>query len=241
MRRIIITATGTEVGKTWVTAALCKQLLERGNNVRALKPLATGAPLRPDDSTVVDGDTDAHVLLNALSLRPTNAALNRVNPLTLPEPLSPDMAAARVLRTITADELVSLCGAGPEEVLLIEGIGGAMVPLNERETTLDWFARLDAPAIVVAGAYLGTLSHTLSTVVALKSRGIDVASVIVCEREPGPVVLEETIRSLEHHLDMPVLGVPHLSSYRDFPLLLGALPQDWIDWGEGADADDASA
>src|SRR3546814_10354844 len=97
-------------------------------------------------------------------------------------PLSPDMAAAREGRTVPFDDLVDHCrdrlaaAAGP---LLIEGVGGAMVPLDECHTVLDWMAALALPALLVSGTYLGAISHTLTALAALDARGISVSGIVL--------------------------------------------------------------
>lgn len=220
-----LTGTGTGVGKTWITAALVAQLRAQGRPVRALKPLVSGL-----DEAVRDGLDDAlaasdpGLLLQALGRPVTLDEVARVSPFRFREPLSPDMAARREGRRIDVKDLVAACSAAPDEVLLVEGVGGVMVPLNERETVLDWMAALAAPVVVVAGAYLGTLSHTLTAVEAVQRRGLTVQTVVVSESSPGPVPLEETLGSLRAHLDgVAVVGVPQVARFTDLPSLVDVL------------------
>jgi len=113
------------------------------------------------------------------------------------------MAAAREGRTIDFDALVRFCRDaihGGEEIVLIEGSGGVMVPLTERHTVLDWIAALGIPALVVVGSYLGTLSHSLTAVQALRARHICVAGIVISESEESPVPLAETAASLARFL-----------------------------------------
>ena len=95
------------------------------------------------------------------------------------------------------------------DAICAEGIGGAMVPLDATLTVLDWMAELQAPALVVCGSYLGTLSHTLTTVAALRGRDIDIAGVVISESEESPVPVSETVETLQRHLGgVPVATVP---------------------------------
>ncbi len=205
MKMLFITATGTETGKTYVTAALCRALKAKGKSVRVLKPVISGYT----EETAEDSDT--HVLLRSLGLEPSPTVIEVCSPWRFTEPLSPDMAARREGREIDFGELIKFCRkaeAGPEDVLLIEGIGGAMVPLDDTLTVLDWMAELGVPAVVVAGSSLGTLSHTLTTVAAIKERGVKIAGVVVSESEESPVPVAETVETLERHLgDAPVAAV----------------------------------
>jgi dethiobiotin synthetase len=189
MSTVFVTATGTDVGKTFVTARLVAELRAARRSVLALKPVASGF----DADNVAA--TDTGVLLDALGLAATPANLDAVSPWRFAAPLSPDMAAARERRRVPFEDLVEFCRAPrPADITLIEGIGGVMVPLDDTHTVLDWIAELGAPVLLVAGSYLGTLSHTLTAVAALRARGMEPAAIIVSESEEQLVPLEETMK-----------------------------------------------
>lgn len=196
MTALFVTATGTDVGKTYVTSLIVRALRERGRRVRALKPVATGFDAAHPERS------DAGVLLSALGLPVDAAALDRVSPWRFAAPLSPDIAAAREGRAIEWSALIARCRAEIAEaeadgaVLLIEGIGGTMVPLDERHTVLDWIVELDIPALLVAGSYLGTLSHTLTALGMLRARGAALAGIVLSESPDAPVPAEETANVL---------------------------------------------
>jgi dethiobiotin synthetase len=173
-RRVFVTGTHTGIGKTLVTAALAWR-----TGARAMKPLATGF------EGMAGSDTE--ILCRAMGILPTLD----ITPFRFAAPLSPDMAAAREGRRIDLAALVAAC----DGVEIVEGIGGVMTPLNERETVLDWLCALGCPAILVAGSYLGTLSHTLTALAAMRARGIAPIAVVVSESENAPA-LEETAASL---------------------------------------------
>jgi dethiobiotin synthetase len=91
-----------------------------------------------------------------------------------------------------------------------------MVPLDATHTVLDWMAELEAPALVVCGSYLGTLSHTLTTIAAMQGRGLEIAGVVVCESEESPVPILETGETLRRHLGgVPVATVPRNAKPED--------------------------
>jgi dethiobiotin synthetase len=203
MSTLFITATGTEIGKTHVTTLLCRQLRIAGYAVRALKPVISG--FDPADCD----DSDTARILTALDFSVDAAHIDAVSPWRFRAPLSPDMAAEREGRSIDVAALTEFCRQGVEDVLLIEGVGGAMVPLTHTHTVLDWIATLDVPALVVAGSYLGTISHTLTTVAALQGRGIKVAAVIVSESEISPVPLVETVATIQRFIPgVTAIGLP---------------------------------
>ncbi|MCG8546580.1 MAG: dethiobiotin synthase, partial [Alphaproteobacteria bacterium] len=146
MKTLFVTSSGTGIGKTLVTAALCHQLRQAGTRVRALKPVISGF----DAETEAESDTA--VLLDSLGLPLSPETIEPMSPWRFAAPLSPDMAAVREGRTLDYDAIVQFCrdaAGGPEDVVLVEGVGGVMVPLTERETVLDWMAAVGAPAAVV--------------------------------------------------------------------------------------------
>ena len=222
MSALFVTGTGTEIGKTLAAAALCHELRAAGRAVRALKPVMSGYdPAARDES-------DAGVLLASLGEPVTDDAVAAIAPWRFAAPLSPDMAAAREGRSLDLAEIVAFCRAQEGNPLLIEGIGGAMVPLNDDHTVLDWMAELAAPALVVAGSYLGTISHTLTTLAALRGRGVPVAGLVISESVESPVPPAETAETIARHAGpLPVALVPRLplspAPWREAPPLTAAL------------------
>ena len=219
MTKFFITASGTEIGKTFVTSALIHQLRQRNLNVHALKPVATG--LNPDALA----DSDSGILLEALGLPANTAGVASITPWRFNEPLSPDMAAARENRSIPFNELVAFCDADHgADVTLIEGIGGVMVPLDGRHTVLDWIAALEAPTILVTGSYLGALSHTLTAVGMLHARDVEVAGIVVNASEAQPVALEETTAVISRFSGaVPIQSLERLHAPDQAPNLLPLL------------------
>ncbi len=216
MSRLFISASGTEIGKTFVTCALISQLKAAGHSVDALKPVATGYdPREPELS-------DSGVLLGALGEPLDTRLIERITPWRFNEAISPDMAAEREERSIPFAQLVEFCAEHrPVDITLIEGIGGIMVPLDATHTVLDWVEALAAPVLLVVGGYLGTLSHTLTAVGMLRSRGQTLAGVIVNESADQPVTLAETANAIARFVDpTPVQVLPHLQSYDQAPDLL---------------------
>ena len=195
MAAFFVTGSGTDVGKTFVAAGLLRFWRARGLEPSALKPLVTGF-----DAQAPAG-SDPAVLLAALG-RPANAAeLAALAPFRFDDPLSPDQAAARAGRRLSVAGVVDACRpalAAARGPMLIEGAGGAMSPVNDRETMLDLALAFGAPVIFVAASYLGALSHALTGLAALKARGADVRLVLVNET-PGGVDLADTRRSLAAH------------------------------------------
>jgi dethiobiotin synthetase len=202
-----VTGAGTEIGKTFVTCRLVRELKAAGKGVRAVKPVISGF----DPETVSDSDTG--LLLAAMEDTTDAAAVGAVSPWRFADPISPDMAAAREGRRLDAREIATFCRyaapGGEGGILLVEGIGGVMVPLNEKETVLDWMEHLGWPAILVAGSYLGALSHCLTAASAIRAKGLQLAGIVVSESKENPVPLAETVATIRNFSgDVPVVALP---------------------------------
>ncbi len=101
-------------------------------------------------------------------------------------------------------------------MLLIEGIGGVMVPLDDRRTVLDWMSLLRIPIVLVTGTYVGTLSHTLSALEVVARRNIDIAAVVVNESEQSAAALTDTIATLQQFAgSIDFVGLPRLAAGND--------------------------
>ena len=203
-----ITATGTDLGKTWLTAGVAAACRARGTPVRALKPVLSGY------DAANPGASDAGVLLKKLGAGGTAGEVAAIAPWRFAAPLSPDQAAAREGRRIDFAELVAWCRqelVAHEGLLLVEGIGGAMVPLDERHTVRDWIAALEIPCVLVCGSYLGALSHSLTALAALREVGVVPALIVVNESADSTVGLADTLASLQAH----AAGVPLFTLRRD--------------------------
>lgn len=205
MTAIFVTATGTEIGKTFVTAALTRHCREHGRPVEVLKPVLSG--FDPAEAAA----SDPGRLLAALGEQPTLEAIERISPWRYKAPLAPNLAAEREGRTLDFDALVQFCkdaAANSKGTLLVEGIGGLMVPLDDRRTVLDWIAALGWPLILVTGSYLGTLSHTLTAIEAAKTRGLKIAAVVVSESEASTVDLGDTVKTIQRFSALNVVALP---------------------------------
>ena len=209
MSAIFVTAAGTDIGKTFVSCGLIRALQARGRKVAALKPIVSGfAPAAAEGS-------DSGLLLAALGRPVTIETIAQVSPWRFAAALSPDMAAAREGRTIDLAALVGFCRdaiATRDGALLIEGVGGVMTPLDARHTVLDWMAALDIPIVLVAGSYLGAISHTLTALEVVRRRGLAVACLVISESRGSPVPLDETRDTVARFASaVEVVALPRLA------------------------------
>jgi dethiobiotin synthetase len=207
MTAVFITSTGTDIGKTFIARGLIRHLRDRGRTVDALKPVVSGFLPRQVEAS------DVGLLLSALSRPATVTEIERISPWRFMAPLSPDIAAQREGRRIDFGSVVDFSKSAIEsanDVLLIEGIGGVMVPLDECHTVLDWMAALACPIMLVAGNYLGTISHTLTALEVLASRNLEVLSVVLSERERS-APLADNAHAIARLAKMEILTVPRLA------------------------------
>lgn len=205
MPALFVAGTGTDVGKTYVTAALLRALKAAGHAVDALKPVVSGFdPASPQGS-------DPAVLLRALGRPLTPETLAEMSPWRFGAPLAPDQAAALEGRALLADEVIALCqqrmtDAG-DALLVIESAGGIMSPLDSATTMLDLAAALQAPVLLVTGAHLGAISHTLTAARVLADAGLTPAATAVSETASEPP-FELTLAALSQRLaPIAVFGV----------------------------------
>jgi dethiobiotin synthetase len=204
---VLVTGTDTGVGKTWVTAALAAACVRGGRRVAVLKAAQTG----PDDDAAwiaarVPGITVRTALRYAAAVAPAVAA--RLE--GAPEPSLDAIAeAARQLRN-DADGVI------------VEGSGGLLVPISERETFANLALALGLPLLIVARPGLGTLNHTALTVEVARSRRLEIAGVVVCGTRSDPDVAERT-NLIELERIAPVLGtLPHDPEGWPAPVMVSA-------------------
>lgn len=196
-----VAGTDTGVGKTTFAAALLRAFRAGGLRVAGMKPVAAGT---------ADGrNEDVEALLAASS-----PGLERelVCPYLFDPPVAPHIAAAEAGVHIDLEvikERFQLL-AREKDIVVVEGVGGLRVPLNEREDTADLAERLGLPVILVVGLRLGCLNHALLTREAIARRAIPFAGWVANRIDPRMACSDENIRALEERLDAPLVAdVPY--------------------------------
>lgn len=201
MPSLFITGTDTGVGKTLATAAMLHAMAALGLRVAGMKPIAAGAEL-------VDGawlNEDVALIEQAMNVA---APRELVNPYLFREPLAPHIAADRkgvrieIPRIVEAQEQL----AGLADWVLVEGVGGFRVPLDDRHDTADLAVALGLPVILVVGMRLGCLNHALLTVEAIERRGLTLAGWIANRIDPDMAAFDENLASLAKRLPAPLLA-----------------------------------
>jgi dethiobiotin synthetase len=201
---IFITATGPDVGRTLVVASLIRHFRQSGRAVDAIKPIDSGY----DPAQAAASETG--MLVSALGLPFTPESIDRISPWRFRAALSPDLAARQEGRSINVDGVVAYCQSAIDrrrDILLIDGIGGIMAPLDETRTILDVMMALRLPLILVTGSYPGTISHTLTALDSLFRRDINVLATIVSETPGSGTPLDEAVATIARFA-APVIGLP---------------------------------
>ena len=176
MRGYFVTATDTGVGKTEIACAILRAARAAGLDAVGMKPAQAGdSPGEPSDAERLRDASDRVEPLEAIC------------PYSLAAPLAPAVAARLEGRTIELPRILDAARAlaARHAAVVVEGAGGLLVPLTERETFADLAVALALPVIVVARAGLGTVNHAALTVEALRRRGLDVAAIVLNRTTPA--------------------------------------------------------
>lgn len=196
---IFITGTDTGVGKTWVATGLLRSLAGAGIAAVGMKPVAAG--IEPGE-VVAD---DVRRLLAAGSL-PATAA--EICPYMLPLAVAPHVAAAAAGVRIALEPITSAYAAlaSRAAVIVVEGAGGALVPLDDRHDMLDIPARLGLPVLVVVGLRLGCINHGLLTALAVRARGLEFAGWVANQADASMIEPAASIAAIATALGVPPVG-----------------------------------
>ena len=205
MTGCFVTGTDTGVGKTLAAAGLLHALARHHARVVGMKPVAAGLVPWGEDWASEDA-----IALRAASTLAVPPALD--NPVLLPDPLSPHIAAARAGVQIDIAAIVRSYQAlaAQADAVVVEGAGGFLVPLTDTHTGADLAQALALPVVLVVGLRLGCLNHALLTVEAIRARGLTLAGWVANRIDPDMEAADENIAYLRARLAAPLLAeLPH--------------------------------
>ncbi|WP_374567361.1 dethiobiotin synthase [Nitrosomonas sp.] len=193
-----VTGTDTGVGKTTISCALLRAFAAQGKKAVGMKPVVAGSE-----------NGRWHDVEQLIAASNINAAREYVNPYAFDPPVSPHIAArqAGVDIDLAVIQRAYQALSSQADIVIVEGAGGFLVPLNARQTGADLARALNLPVILVAGMRLGCLNHALLTAQAIHASGLPFAGWVANCIDPQMQVLEENIATLEQRLDGPLLGV----------------------------------
>lgn len=215
VKGVFVTGTDTEVGKTFVAAALVRGLASLGVRTAVMKPVASGGV--PTSQGLQS--EDALALQRASNVR---SPLGLVNPYCFAPAISPHIAAqeAGVAIEITRIAAVFQALAAEADAVVVEGAGGWLAPINPAQTMADIAVALSLPVVLVVGLRLGCLNHALLTRQAIHASGARFAGWIGNQISPAMPRLAENLATLESFLGSPLAVVPYISPEQPQPLVL---------------------
>jgi len=222
-----ITGTDTGVGKTLVSCALLHGFAAQGKSVAGMKPVAAGCADGGQHEDVRQLRAASNVL----------ASGGQINPYCFAQAVAPLLAAQFVGISINFARIAESFSElnAQADVVIVEGVGGFRVPLNEEQDSADLAQQLGLPVILVVGMRLGCLNHALLTAEAIAARGLTLAGWVANVLDAGMAMLDENIAALRQRLNAPLLGVvPHqagpdareAATHLDMALLEQAEPHD---------------
>lgn len=194
---IFITGSDTDVGKTVVAGALAAAIKAQGMNVGVMKPVSTGVK-KFDGQLISD---DARYLKEIVGSKDEE---DLINPIRLEPPLAPTLAARQTGTNIKLEKVWSAFQEllSRHDFLVVEGIGGLLVPIDEHLLVADMASKMDLPIVIVCKHCLGAINHTLLTVECAKGRNLRIKGIIVNMLNNG----EAFVTEIEKHTLLPILG-----------------------------------
>lgn len=204
-RALFVTGTDTGVGKTVIAAALLRGLRERGRRVAGMKPVASSC--RETPAGIVSDDA-----LALIAQASESAPYAIVNPYSFIPAIAPHVAAVEAGTRIDLRELERAYRilAGLADVVVIEGAGGWLTPLDAKHALADFARKVKADVILVVGLRLGCLNHALLTAQAIEHSGLKLAGWVANAIDPRFERASDNVRSLQERLKAPLLGqIPH--------------------------------
>ncbi len=207
-KRIFITGTDTDVGKTLVTSCLIEKFQQAKCTVRAIKPVAAGCVWLEGQLK----NSDALTLQQSMQ-QPISYDL--VNPIALESSIAPHIAAAKENRTLSVQSLQQQCNLSQHQtdILLIEGAGGWLVPLNDNETLADFAIAESLDVILVVGLKLGCINHAMLTANTINASGLKLVGWVANIIDPNMLVIDENIETIKQQIKAPLIAtIPYIES-----------------------------
>ncbi|WP_201600325.1 dethiobiotin synthase [Psychrobacter submarinus] len=179
MSVLFVSGIDTDIGKTYATGLLAKALMQQGVNVITQKLVQTGISKQADGELGIADDILSHRQLMQMPLQPCDLDFTTC-PYRYEKPASPHLSAALANQPLNINVITDATKAlqADYEMVLLEGAGGLLVPINEQLLTLDYIAEQGYPIVLVTSGRLGSINHTLLSLEAIKSRGLMIHSVI---------------------------------------------------------------
>ena len=198
-----VIGTDTDAGKTYISCKLIKHFVAQHIATVGMKPIASGCDV---DANQKLSNSDARLLTHASNI---SADDKLINPYRFLPAIAPHIAAEAVGVEMDSHVILNAFHTLSKlaEVVIVEGAGGFLVPINQSQTLADVAGLLNLPIILVVGMRLGCINHALLTVEAIKARGLVLAGWVANQISPDMQSFNENLTTLTRHIDAPYLGV----------------------------------
>ncbi len=209
-----IIGTDTNVGKTYIASALVKEFVGLGFKTIGMKPVASGCQYNKNHELI---NEDVTALMKVSNVTST---LDVMNPYRFIPAIAPHIAAEQAGVSIDLEVIANAYQILTRlaEVVIVEGAGGLLVPLNATQTLADLVKLLNIPIILVVGMRLGCINHALLTIELIKARGLTLAGWVANEIDPTMNMFEDNLSSLQQRISAPCLGVVRWQGQANFTL-----------------------
>ena len=205
-----VVGTDTEVGKTLISCALILKIKEQDSAnklVAGYKPVSAGTHTSPNGKLA---NEDVESLCLASNFQSQNQlTAEACCPFILNHPAAPNIVAVEESKKLSLSRMIEgLVDLRKKSThMIVEGVGGFLVPLNEQETTADFAEKINLPIILVVGLRLGCLNHSLLTIEAIQKRNLTLAGWVANTIDPAMLVKIENIETLKKRIPAPLLGI----------------------------------
>lgn len=196
-----VTGTDTDVGKTYIAAALVRHFVQQGYQTVGMKPVAAGC----DKVSGELRNADVSALVAASNVQ---ALLEDVNPYAFEPAIAPHIAAEQVGIKVSLTKIKQAFDAlqAQADVVVVEGAGGFRVPVNRQETMADLAVQLNLPVIMVVGIRLGCINHALMTAGSIRAAGLNLVGWVANRIDPNMPALDENIATLKAMIKAPCIA-----------------------------------
>ncbi len=187
-KNIFITSTGTNLGKTYCTVEILKELASRKIKINGFKPILSGF------NSYSIADSDSYKILETKNINPKLENIKEITPWLFKSPIAPSIAAVNENKSLKYQEVLKWCSkkSNNSEINIFEGAGGIHVPIEGTKTILNLIQELKCKVVLIVGNYLGSVSHTISAIKNIQHENLEIINVIINENNDNDINIDDT-------------------------------------------------
>ena len=216
-KNIFITSTGTNIGKTYCTVEILKEMLNRKVIFNVYKPILSGFNI----SNIKD--SDSYKILKTTNKKPKMEDIRKISPWLFEKAIAPSIAARKENKRLKYNDVLEWCLKKSENKIIniFEGAGGLLVPIEKKKTILDLMKDLNSKVVLVVGNYLGSVSHTISAIHNLQHANLQIINIIINKNiNSDDIDIEDTESLLRSSLNKKIIirKVNYSDTYKNISL-----------------------